>query len=53
MEAASGIATVTSSQAERTLSHYLQALRAHDPLRDEDIEHHLQGLRDNGVPESG
>lgn len=52
MEAASGIATVSSSQAERTLSHYLQALRGHDPLNDEHIEHHLQALRHNGVPET-
>jgi enoyl-CoA hydratase len=49
-EAASGIATVSSSQAERTLSHYLNALRAHDPLTDDDIEHHLKMLRDSGVP---
>lgn len=49
-EAASGIATVGSSDAERTLSHDLNALRSHRPLTDDDVEYHLKALRDNGVP---
>lgn len=49
-EAASAIVTVTSRQAERTMTSYQQALESNVPLTDADVKCSLQTLADTGVP---
>lgn len=49
-EAASLITTLTSHQAERSMTRYLHALRSYDPLTDIDVKNSLSALHIDGVP---